>query len=593
MRRSRGIALFTVLLVSGVLILMLTSFVKLNRQHLSVLKNDLHHVAASEAARSVMEYGVYKLEQNRYWGGERFKGKKDPDTRGILEIKEVRNTHRVEGKVLQSGAEFTLDILNNIDGSAPVDGVAKGHCRLRIQSTLAGATVNREVVMTTAPLFDGAVVASDRIDIDANSLTLSSTDPMRNRMRSKKAIAVPDYRSGSFKFNPADSATERGILWAKRGITSGGRDLSDPDIAQDASARTGGQFLPKADTHYDVYDLQLSEVRSTKHSVKVDSGLYVFGRRKVAYTGDMGTEYTYVPVVERRDWAIDADGNKTQGNVREMWYMPDSLPQDAQDWRIGLWGDIPNEGLHAEPDGHFALDDGVFVHFNSLDPSRGDAAGPPEIVINSDVNLEVDGDFGVASASGRYNPTIIFRDPETGAVSEDKHGNVVSGSITAHAANGKPGSIYIEGKIEGNGKLLAEGDVTLKHTYAKVDSDKKSDLSIFAGGSVAIKPQEAKWLDQHTEFTGWEKGADGTTAFRGLVFARENVTIEADKSRGNSEGKREDVYIEGAVVARNGSVQVRNANRVDFRYNPEYLDSMLTPSRESRVRLERVVFKEI
>lgn len=589
MKKRRGIALITVLIIAVVLMMLLGSFVRIQQQNFSLIKNDDNFVAATEAARSAFDYSLFRLERNHYFGKSAFDANKDISLEPHLEIKEVKGTFRLEGKVKQTGAEFVIVIRNNIDGKTPVDGVAKGHCRLLITGKRGGAKVRREAMMTTAPLFDSGVIASKDIKIDAESLTISSRDPLRNRVRSKGAIHVPGI--SRFHFNPAEAATERGVLWAKDGIMMGSQSLSTENAINQVSSATGGRFMPKADTWFDIHDLQLNEVRSSKRNVSVKSGILVFGRREVAYLGDNGIETANVPVVERRDWAVDDDGNVTGGNVRELWYMPKALPADRASWQINVWGDVPEEGMHAQFEPTFQLDKGVSVHFNSLDPDLGNAAGPPQVVINSDVNLEVEGDFGIASFDHKFWPSVVFQDPETKATETDIHtGETISGSITTKARDGKPGSIYIEGRIDGNGKLLAQGDVTIRNTYARVDSDKKSDLSVYAGGKVTIRPQKAKWLDGQTVVNQQE---EGTTAFRGLVYAKEDVFIEADKNMDLSVEEKADIHIEGAVVSRTGSVIVSKARHVTFTYNPEFLDHILDPDRETRVRLERVVWKEI
>lgn len=604
MKRIQGIALVTVMMVAVLLLILLGSFVKINQHHFGMLKNDQSHSAATQAAYSVYDYCSFRLESDRSWGVKEFEGHEDGRLQGFLDLEEVEGTFRVEGKVVESHAEFKAVITNNIDGKGSKKGVPEGQCRILITATQGSSVVRSEAILVTAPLFDASVISSENINIWANSLSVSSTDPFRNRLRAKKAIDVPAYDQvldndvKRFRFAPAKDATERGVLWAQDGIKMGSKDLSNPQNAAAAVAETKGQFYPNATTQYDVYDLQLDEVKSSENSVSVKSGIYVFNRRTVSYETDTGeTQNVEIPMLERRDWALDADGaiDPNGGNVREVWYLASNLPQNSDsDW-VGMWGDIPQEGMHPLDEGvnTISLDSGVQVHFNSLDPNyneAGNAQKPPEIVLNSDVNLSVDGDFGITSWSPEYNPMITFRDPETGQVGQDQQGEVISGSITTRTAGGKPGSIYLEGYISGNGKLLAEGDVTVRNTYANVKSDTQSDLSIYAGGTVRLKPQKAKYFDDATLFGFGDH--DGTTAFRGLVFAGEDVLIEANK---NQDGGYDpvDVTIEGAVVARNGSVRVMNADHVNFIYNPEYLDTILDPNKSStRVRLERVVWKE-
>src|SRR5690606_32245193 len=96
-------------------------------------------------------------------------------------------------------------------------------------------------------------------------------------------------------------------------------------------------------------------------------------KRTVAYTNEIGESHLInIPMLVRRDWALDAEGNMdpARGLVREVWYLASNLPENAKhDWIQSL-GDIPPENLHPIPEGKntFDLDKGVEVHFNSLDP---------------------------------------------------------------------------------------------------------------------------------------------------------------------------------------------------------------------------------
>lgn len=578
-RTRRGIALFTTLVLLTVLAMLVASFTSIHQKQLHLMQNDEHHQAAEEAARSALEYCQFRLERHRQWGSAEFDGAPKPNI-ATLQIEERTGTTRVDGKVLASGAEFRVRITNNISGTADVNGVPAGYCRLRVTASRGRSEVRREALLGTAPIFDGAVVASKDINIDAESLTISSTDPFRNRVRAKGNIEVPDY-SGPFKFNPAASATERGLLWSQNGIRMGGKDLENPTHAQNAAEATGGRFLPRAATHHDVYDLQLEEVvnwgpvEEDERKVEVESGVYVFNR-----LGD-------IPVLERRDWAIDpVSGEVTGGYTEEVWLVNDGLSGGATDDIAAVYG-IPEEKVHRHTSNEFSLDTGVHVHFNSLNPFYAGEPEPPHIVLNSDVDLVANGDFGIVSASGNYDPVIMFRDPITGEV-----GGKDSGTITALGTEGKPGSIYLQGAIIGSGKLLAKGDVTIRNTFANVDSDgEDSDLSIYAGQNVTIRPQKQKKFDEETGTIS--EVAEGHTAFRGLVFAGKNVLIEADKDVDPDVKDPANVRIEGAVVARDGNVTVQSGKDVNFIYNPLLLDSILSRNTATRIRMELAVWREL
>lgn len=556
MRNRRAIALVTVLVTAGILLMMLGAFVTLNRDYFGLIKTDQHHMVAEEAARSVLDYCVYRLEHDRYWGKGDFETHRTDDEVGsILEVREVKDSRRFVGRVVACGTEFEGTILNNIEGDNAVDGVQKGDCRIRITARRGGTTLRREAFLTTAPIFDASGVASGGFLVDANLLTVASTDPRRNRIRSKGDIQVPSY-NGSFVFDPPDDASEQGVLWAAQGIAMGSRDLSDPANLEDAVATTGGgQFYPQAQTHYDIHDLHFSEVKVPTNEVTMDPGMYVFTRAAVPYTSPQGSGTAEIPMLRRTEFAV-VDGLYQNGDVKEFWYYTGSLPAGATINWGNLWGDgaVP----HPVDSNDFHVTTGVAAHFNGVLPHM-DGAGPPDIVFNTDVTLRVNGNFGVTAHNVAYSPVVIFRDPESGVIEQ--------GAIVA-----EQGSIYIEGRFNGSGKLIATGDVTLRPNKADMESDTDSELSIFAGNDIFIRPP-------HTN------QALHKSTFRGLLYARNDVTIQ-----GWDLGL--DIDVEGAVVAREGRIAITSADKVTLRYNREYLDSILKVTSATRVRLERVVWRE-
>ena len=108
---------------------------------------------------------------------------------------------------------------------------------------------------------------------------------------------------------------------------------------------------------------------------------------------------------------------------------------------------------------------------------------------------------------------------------------------------------------------------------------------------MTIRPQKQKWFDEETGTV--DSSAEGHTAFRGLVFAGEDVLIEADKDVDPNVKDPANVRIEGAVVARDGNVTVQSGKDVNFIYNPLLLDSILARNTASRIRMELAVWREL
>jgi hypothetical protein len=76
-------------------------------------------------------------------------------------------------------------------------------------------------------------------------------------------------------------------------------------------------------------------------------------------------------------------------------------------------------------------------------------------------------------------------------------------------------------------------------------------------------------------------------AFFGLVYAENDFRFWDHQST----TARWDLKVEGALVAHSGRVNIANANRVEFVYNPAYLNHLLKNLAASRVKLETVCWR--
>ncbi|MCA9792579.1 MAG: hypothetical protein KC910_12320 [Candidatus Eremiobacteraeota bacterium] len=542
-RSQRGIALFLVFAVTALMLVLMGAFVQLNSHQFSFINNTDHRANLERAARSVYEYCFYRLEHEKSWGAAPFVNDGvDGEVADTLTVNEIKNTTRVAGEVVDLGTQYEVVIHNNIEGTAESDGVPPGGCRLDISVDRGSLSQKRQVLLYTAPLYDSSAVSTHNINFDANQLNVASTDPTRNFIRSKQSIHAP--APSQVDFQPAPNSSEKGVLWANGGIHLGSKNMEDPTDLQAAVTTTKGRFLPRSKTYYEVHDLQRSEVQVAGQEVTINPGIYVFTQRNVTYINAQNEQATAsVNALERRAYAV-VDGHLEPGDVQELWYYNGSLPNnyDSDEW-VSLNGDL-------------AVGHAVNTLDFYIDPTNLVAANlsTATVSVSANVNLKVDGDFGVFSQNANQVPSVQFLDG-------DWDGQVDRGSISAS------GEITIEGNVFGSGKLLADGSVSLYPNYADIEGDTKSDLSIYSGNNVNVRTPDAGFLSD--------------LAFRGLVYAKNDIDIHA--------GGRS-ISVEGAMVSQGGDLSVHNANNINLKYNPAYLDTIVKKLPGGRVQLERGVW---
>ena len=553
----------------GILVLMLSAFIQLHRDQFALVVADQHHEAALDAARSGAEYCTFRIERERNWGRAPFSGADcQPEINQGLELDIQAKTRHLKGKVLKTGATFEVDILNNLKGTATDDGVPAGKCRLRVTGSRGLAKVRRELVLSIAPLFDAGVVSSMGINISANKLRVASKDPLRNRLRSKKEIVVPDYNgrlefpsyagNASRTLSNGTNNVERGLLWAKTGITTQtGQDLSDPDQAQKASATTGGRFIPKATTNYEIHDLRMQDLMVPDNNVTSPEGMYVFTEAPVTYTTLAGTSETRnVRMLQRRTGqVVNENGTYTGGNIEEYWYLKTDFPANGEPgWPQSTSGDSAvGHMINNDPgvtNTSFPIFAGITANLNLN-----------SINIDPDLHVFVEGEFGVATEVADRTPVVQFK---------TESGLYKTGAITS------TGNVLIEGFVYGSGKIAAKGDVTLRPNAAVLSSDEQTELSIFSEQNVRIRRPKTV------------TGSDGDFYFNGLIYAKNDVYF--DGQRGTGTGRN--VTIQGAVVARDGSVRVEGVNEATIIYDPAYLDSLVKELAGGQTRIERCLWKE-
>lgn len=593
--RRRGIALITVLTTAGLLVMLLAAFIQLNRDQFALTNSDLSSDAASDAARSAFQYCTCRLEHNKYWGSPPFTGAHDNSLSGVMELVEQAGTHTLKGHMVATDTDFTVDVDNNINGTATdAGGVPAGCCRLRINANRGTGTAYREALLDTAPIYDASAVASQLINIDATGkLNVASHDPLRNRLRSNGELDVPTY-NGKFQFNPAGGDSEVGALWAKGDIHSGSRSLSNNTYHAEAVNATGGSFYPKSPDRYDVHDLQREEINLAGNVTDFPPGVYVFGTSTLNYVTNDGTNVltsAKVPMLQRRQYALDANGNLYPGNVEEYWVFRGDMPANASN----VTG-LPVGGMaHIEDSSVFRLDTDsgnlpVTVALPWAGPNDTSTQKVAKLMVDPGAQLNVNGDFAVASDSSDTLPVVYL------GYKHDANGNLldihdqpysnsnqtlaspIPATITASKGNGQLGELALQGVVCGSGMLLGDGDVSLTPINSAIVSNYSTGISVFSKHDVNIKRLGTGGTGSYS-FEGYQNGS----AFCGLVYAKHNVNYDGDDAN---------VTIVGSIVARDGSLNITHANDVNLIYDANYLKAIVKNLPGDRVKLEPRLWRE-
>lgn len=538
------------MVVMSIMLVLLGAFMTVNRSQLSLLTVGQRSGALERASESIYEYCFYQLEQDKTWGAGKF-GSNKTTTSEFMVITQVENSTKLVGTVEADDLSFEVDIQNNISGvGLSGAGVPAGACRLTISVNRAGQKSSHDIQLRTAPLFDSSAVASRHIYVNSNKMTVASRDPLRNLIRSKGGLSAPS--ADNVEFNPAPNSAEKGIFWANDHILMGGKDLENPTHREEAYQKTQGRFVDHAETNYDIHRLRKSDFEVEDKPVLVlPDGIYTFTESDVAYENDLGEiDHRAVRALERRE-SVLVDGAIVAGDVKEIWYYDGGLANNTEgpgsEWVLtDGWTDYAV--AHRMTTENFQL-------FGS-DLIRADLSDR-KIQIKSNVTAKVDGHFGVKSDEVGKVASLEFVD-----YNGMTDGKVDSGSIDVN------GEILIQGHVKGSGKLVASGSISLFPNEISLESDEVSDLAIYSGKDVLIRPP-----DNYTYA--------GDVAFRGLVYAEKDVYMGGTNNQ--------NLRVEGAVVARQGAIHLE-ANSVELTYNPAFLDTLVKKMPDNQVQLERAVW---
>lgn len=582
----RGFALITAL--GGVVLaaMLLGAFFLSHRSSLALAGQNADSRACQEALLTLSDYCRFQLEKQKTW--TTVPPLPDPEVvmdslnREILRLDHLSDEELEErpdladlpgqahlvGRLAESGVEVHLAVSNHLNGVDAVspDGVARRSCRIRMEARRGRARERVELLVRKQAFFDSTVFASRQVDIQADMVTFSSTDPVRNQVRSLDDVRLPEQENLRFEFRlpEGEAPPVRGTVWARDEISVGG--LSDSATLASAAEATQAQFMPDAPGRYNPPRLNKEDVTEQSGLTEVwyEPSVYSFGAVEVTYqdsdrglvTESVGCLYRGQP---QGDGAPIYDGVVPPTDA--YFLLPPTADLDSV--TTGL------DGLMTHPqvvDG-FEVPQGPRVHLRS--PSGGGVPPEPLVTFPANAEIRVPGDL-VILAPPHSTPEIRFGSGAPG-----------KGVINAER------DVCLQGRLLGTASIVAGQDILMTPNEVEVLNDVEGDVALYAGRDVKVAPR-------FTDDFGLLRES-GFFTLRGLVYAGRDFSFQTSATLGGDQAQyQRELDIEGALVAREGGVSIAGDDRVEIRYNPNYLDKFLERlSNESSVQLDVVSWRPL
>lgn len=614
-RLKSAFALLASIAAVAIALMLLGAFIMSQRTLLSLSRHSDDDLACRDSLLAVADYCRYRIEKEPTWSlapsltDEAPEEVKDQFDRTVLsfdhltqaeydsrpELHGLQGTSHILCSMPSNSVQLHLAISNHIKGTeaVSVDGVPKGCCRVRIEAVRGTATSRLEILLHKVALFDSTVFASRDIRIDAEQVVFNSSDPIRNQVRSLQAVRLPAKENLAFREGEVDPPPVKGTVWAQgeeaehegppltpEELVDKGEIFLNNDNSQtalrDAASATGALFFPNDPGRYNPPSLGKEQIKTPDSEMELKSAIYQFTEVPVTYldtetaemkTATLKTMQVFEPAVDVNPLTM---GDPPPGLPTDFYYDEGTLPPHADPASI-QWalpdpappgGPPPLPSAHAV-NGEFEVPMGPTVNLRPPPPDDGNPATPivawnPLVTLPADTELRVRAEGGPDSgepadfqilAGAVCTPELMFADGQ---------GNPGNGMINVDR------NLILQASITGSGRFLAGKDIQMIPNDTEVLADVEGDVALFAGGDVKIRPRYTGLTDLLNK--------PGFFTFRGLVYAQGDFLFAADKG-GAAYNRKLD--IEGALVARNGSVQISGPGRAVIRYNPDYLDSFL------------------
>lgn len=327
----KGIALFTVLVILGLLVVMTTSFVAINHGNFALMAAASDQEEAVGACQAGYAYAFYALEHDRRFGRD-FKDPSVPWKAQLDDLDEILTASVIDKQTLSAqltgqNGSFTLEVVNNLPddsikstpkilATAAYPEVPSDCVFLRVTGRSGGVSRVLETMFTYAPLFDSSANGDNEIKINSSEgITFDSFDRFRNFVRSNGLIDLQDkHRNKPIEFrwkamedelllkltaltehdNPKPTEEQlkkvvEDILKGRKGDLKSKGDIrvkgestgTNMTHRVDEEKAANGRISPMSTRESKLLDIKFEDFRLTDNEttkeVKVRPGLYVFG----------------------------------------------------------------------------------------------------------------------------------------------------------------------------------------------------------------------------------------------------------------------------------------------------------------------------
>ena len=554
-RYHRGVALFLVLMITFVLTMLVGAFFGVNQSNLSTLAATYRRKEAMLAAETGLSFVQFQLEKDSTWSSGNIPAFNVAMTSQCV-VSAPGGGQKIRG-VYDDGRSFETTVENHLEkpamGQFPADAV-------QVTSTGSSGAFNvtLAVVLKGEPIYDSAASTNGKIAMQGtDDWEVASKDTIRNWVRANDDISTPDVLTPTvppavqpkMKFTSASSI--KGVLWSRKDIYSGST-LVDASKSQAMSVATNGIVAPRSMVNYNLYDLQLTDLKVPGGGgvTTVPPGRYVV------------TETTAIPIKN-----VDHYWGPVYVKTTQDDQPPRSLncltyyPQDGSTPKVyyaksDLAAVADTAGVHPPtfgsevPTGQLTLAPGFEYDF-----------GAKKFTFKGNNQIQVDGDFTTgyeAPTGGSQLPTI---DPD---IVFESTGGTGSPPTFVNVT----GDFKVTGTVTGRGALATGGDMNFV-ADANLSASTTDPLVLYSGHDVTI------------DATG-----KPNVQFTGLVYARNKFTLKATPTP--AVPKIDKIQITGALVARNGGIQMDAAKQAILTYDPAYLQQLTKGLPNGRRRLSQM-----
>ena len=510
MRRKKGLALITTLMVMSLLLTLIGAFIQGERANQRLTGNGLERRAAQDACLTALSIAWNHLEEDPTWAttpnfplvGPTNYPTLNPTARIQTQIpngqKVLHGSIQAEGDFDgPTAVTFDLTILNNLaEGKAQTLGgysVPARSCRLVCKARSGSATRRMDTVLRQVPISYDALVSKKKADLSGVTglVRMESRDPYVNRMRAGTDLSLPSASNVQFLKN---GSAESGKLFL-----AGSNQTTDSQLEAANQASSGtymvGQGPPTIPT-FDPDNFKLPDDPSKVTHPR--SGTYSFGGidrvkyhpHQISWTepppagsppGTSGTSRSttrYRKETSTYDQLIDAESRlwlSKNARVGSTVFDPPQPPSgtassegDANSYGYGGAG--ADEGMIG-PGGQQVPPSTTDIH--EIYPGLWANVVTAQLAITPGYKMECDGQFLVTTVTssggpGGRQPEILFGYKFTsGGVAVEE--SLVNGLDEAlkyperyMAALVAAGNIDIPGGAIGYGSMIAGGDMTVK-----------------------------------------------------------------------------------------------------------------------------------